>query len=66
MAPVALQVLMFFPRGGSAQVVRYLAREIAARPAAFGRGWSRGSLGAPPARPGERARTSSPASTWCR
>ena len=29
MAPVALQALMFFPRGGSAQVVRYLAREVA-------------------------------------
>ncbi len=24
----ALQVLMFFPRGGSAQVVRYLARDL--------------------------------------
>lgn len=30
--PVALQVLMFFPRGGSAQVVRYLARAIAEGP----------------------------------
>ncbi|HSJ73409.1 MAG TPA: glycosyltransferase family 4 protein [Miltoncostaeaceae bacterium] len=29
MADVALQALMFFPRGGSAQVVRYLSREIA-------------------------------------
>jgi hypothetical protein len=30
--PVALQVLMFFPRGGSAQVVRYLARAIVEGP----------------------------------
>lgn len=41
----ALQVLIFFPRGGSAQVVRYLAREVA------GAGWSTrivsGSLGDP-------------------
>lgn len=25
-APVALHVIIFFPRGGSAQVVRYLSR----------------------------------------
>ena len=41
----ALQVLIFFPRGGSAQVVRYLARDIASA------GWSTrivaGSLGGP-------------------
>lgn len=41
----ALQVLMFFPRGGSAQVSRYLARDLA------GAGWSTrvvsGSLGGP-------------------
>lgn len=41
----SLQVLIFFPRGGSAQVVRYLARDMT------GAGWSTrvvaGSLGGP-------------------
>lgn len=49
-APIALQVLMFFPRGGSAQVVRYLSRALAEDPS----GWrprlvtgSAGPLGGP-------------------
>ena len=44
---VALQVLMFFPRGGSAQVVRYLAREIAAVGGRFRPRVVAGSLGPP-------------------
>ncbi len=44
---VALQVLMFFPRGGSAQVVRYLAREIAAIGGRFRPRVVAGSLGPP-------------------
>ena len=43
---VALQVLMFFPRGGSAQVVRYLARAIAEGPSAWRPRVVSGSLGA--------------------
>lgn len=45
--PVALQVLMFFPRGGSAQVVRYLARAIAEGPSAWRPRVLSGSLGGP-------------------
>jgi glycosyltransferase involved in cell wall biosynthesis len=44
---VALQVLMFFPRGGSAQVVRYLARELAAAGGRFRPRVVAGSLGPP-------------------
>ena len=45
--PVALQVLMFFPRGGSAQVVRSLARAIAGGPSGWRPRIVSGSLGAP-------------------
>ena len=62
---VALQVLMFFPRGGSAQVVRYLARAIAEGPSPWRPRVVSGSLGAPGDRRGTRPR-SSPGSTWCR
>jgi glycosyltransferase involved in cell wall biosynthesis len=48
---VALQVLMFFPRGGSAQVVRYLARAIAEGPSRWRPRVVSGSLG-PPGGPG--------------
>jgi glycosyltransferase involved in cell wall biosynthesis len=51
---VALQVLMFFPRGGSAQVVRALARAIAAGPSGWRPRIVSGSLGAPGA-PGHAA-----------
>ena len=44
--PVALQVLMFFPRGGSAQVVRSLARTIAGGPSGWRPRIVSGSLGA--------------------
>jgi len=44
--PVALQVLMFFPRGGSAQVVRSLARAIAGGPSGWRPRIVSGSLGA--------------------
>lgn len=51
---VALQVLMFFPRGGSAQVVRYLARAIADDPSPWRPRVLAGSLG-PPGAPGNAA-----------
>jgi glycosyltransferase involved in cell wall biosynthesis len=47
---VALQVLMFFPRGGSAQVVRYLSRELVASGGPFRPRIVAGSVG-PPGRP---------------
>jgi glycosyltransferase involved in cell wall biosynthesis len=50
--PVALQVLMFFPRGGSAQVVRYLARAIAEGPSRWRPRVMSGSAG-PPGGPGD-------------
>ena len=46
-APVALQVLMFFPRGGSAQVVRALARAIDGGPSGWRSRIVSGSLGLP-------------------
>jgi glycosyltransferase involved in cell wall biosynthesis len=49
---VALQVLMFFPRGGSAQVVRYLSRETAALGGRFRPRVVAGSVG-PPGGPGD-------------
>jgi glycosyltransferase involved in cell wall biosynthesis len=49
---VALQVLMFFPRGGSAQVARYLSREIAALGGRFRPRLVAGSVG-PPGGPGD-------------
>ena len=45
--PVVLQVLMFFPRGGSAQVVRSLARAIGDGPSGWRPRVVSGSLGAP-------------------
>jgi glycosyltransferase involved in cell wall biosynthesis len=49
--PVALQVLMFFPRGGSAQVVRSLARAIAEGTSRWRPRLVSGSVG-PPGSPG--------------
>jgi glycosyltransferase involved in cell wall biosynthesis len=49
---VALQVLMFFPRGGSAQVARYLSRELAALGGRFRPRLVSGSVG-PPGGPGD-------------
>jgi glycosyltransferase involved in cell wall biosynthesis len=51
MAAVALQGLMFFPRGGSAQVVRYLSRAIA-RDGRYRPRVVAGSVG-PPGGPGD-------------
>src|SRR5262245_16482156 len=51
MVAVALQALMFFPRGGSAQVVRYLSRAIA-RGGRFRPRVVAGSVG-PPGGPGD-------------
>jgi glycosyltransferase involved in cell wall biosynthesis len=49
---VALQVLMFFPRGGSAQVARYLSRELVALGGRFRPRLVAGSVG-PPGGPGD-------------
>ena len=56
---------MFFPRGGSAQVVRYLARAIAEGPS----GWQharRERVARRAGRPRATRPRSSPGSTWCR
>jgi glycosyltransferase involved in cell wall biosynthesis len=52
--PVALQVLAFFPRGGSAQVVRYLSRALDEGPGPWRARVVAGSLGGP-AEPGNAA-----------
>jgi glycosyltransferase involved in cell wall biosynthesis len=51
---VALQVLMFFPRGGSAQVVRYLSRALADGPSGWHPRLVAGSAG-PAGGPGDAA-----------
>ena len=52
--PTALHVLIFFPRGGSSQVVRSLARTLPVAPGGWGVKVVAGSLG-PPGAPGNAA-----------